>query len=429
MKRFNHFAHRNIVILMLLIFFENLKFFFNKITLIGSGVFGLFDFLMIVYKSFLIVYPIIYIFLYECRPSDTKEVKEQKPREIEQEELDEDEEDLDEEEDDEDEEEDLDTDEEDLEELGTFEDLKISEMTENQPVLQQGKRSNNENLEYIEQLLSRRKLENPNSRRTRRQVKVLIGEEQSILIRGEFRGDVKQNLFKVRNFQNTLRRFSTSVPSKLRILNRKLKKERETKDLVGSEGGLCAETKLEKIEEEEEKDQTEMAKKKLARKNYYDSKRSKLRTIEELDLEKYPYMNRDYSAGLIYVKNLVIYGLIILGNRNSQQNLFIVVQVQLALTIWLGISKPKHLKLKWSWLLQELYFNFYILSIIFYYIDPSENRQNWMVSSYFVGLSVSIFLFMYYVSSEIIYLSFKRLILPKNNRLQKGSQTLTVKDH
>ena len=382
MKRFNHFAHRNIVILMLLILFENLKFFFNKITLISSGVFGLFDFMILVYTSFLIVYPIIYIFTFECQLSDQKKTKKQKPKEtkIEPKES------------------------EEIEESG-----KVNK----NPILQQGKRSNNENLEFIEKFMSRKILQQNDSRRAKR---LLMGEEQSIYIRGEFHGDVKQQLFKIQNFQTQSRRVSGSVPRKLRILNRKIQNqvgiERDKTDLV-------------KIEEE--KEPTEIEEKKLD--DYYDSNRSKPRTIVELDLEKYPFMNRDYSAGLIYVKNVVVYGLIILGNRNSLQNLFIVLQIQFGLTIWLGISKPKHLTLKWSWRLQELYFNFYLITLIIFFVDPNENRQNWMLLSYFIGFSVSVLLFVYYIFWEIIYLPFKKFLMSKLYLSQNSMQLLKPSDH
>ena len=374
---------------MLLIFFDNVKFFFNKITLISSGVFGILDYRIMLYTSFLIVYPIIYIFTVECQPSEPEKDKKQTPKGNDSPPI----------------------------ESKAIED---SDQVNNQLVLQQGERTNNENLEFIQQYMSRKILQNSDSRKTSRQVKVLIGDEQSIYIRGEFQGDVKQHLFKTPGFQNHAKRFSGSIPKKLRILNRTKQSD------VGNRNKLGSKAELVKIEEVT--DQTKIDKWQQKKDDYSKSKGLKPRIIIELDLEKYPFMNRDYSAALIYVKNVLIYGLIILGNRGSQQNLFIVLQIQLALTIWLGISKPKHLKLKWSWLLQEMYFNIYIITLIIFFFEPNENRQNWMVLSYFIGFSVSVFLFVYYLSWEIIYLPLKSFILFQHHGMMIDSQTLRPSD-
>ena len=375
---------------MLLIFFDNVKLFFNKITMISSGVFGIPDYRMLLYTSFLIVYPIIYIFQYECQPNEQKKDKKQACKGKDSK----------------------------AKESTAIED---SGKVNNQLRLQQGQRSNNENLEFIQQYMSRKILQNSHSGKTSRQVRVIIGDEQSIYIRGEFEGDVKQHLFKTRSFQSHLKRFSGSLPKNLRIMNRSKESE------IASTGRTDSKTELAKIEEVT--DQTKIDEWQQKKNDYSKSKGSKPRITIELDLGKYPYMNRDYSAALIYIKNVVIYGMIILGNRSSQQNLFIVLQIQLALTIWLGISKPKHLKLKWSWLLQELYFNIYIITLIIFFIDPNENRQNWMVLSYFIGFSVSVFLFVYYLSWEIIYLPLKQFIMLQHMGIRTDSQTLTPSDH
>ena len=111
-------------------------------------------------------------------------------------------------------------------------------------------------------------------------------------------------------------------------------------------------------------------------------------------------LSQTLSLSLQYTKNVVIFLVLIFGNQNTPGNLLIVSQFQMMYSLWLLFSLLKVKSSNIGFIFQEMFFNVYILTIIYYYFNFSESREWAVIVMYFMGLSVSVF----FVVFELVFI-------------------------
>lgn len=132
-------------------------------------------------------------------------------------------------------------------------------------------------------------------------------------------------------------------------------------------------------------------------------------------LKKKFWLYRKLNLPLHYLKNVLIYCCIIFGMTNLTQNLFLVLNIQCGYLVWLGLSVEREKVTSIWFIIQEIYFHVYLLMIIFYYVDfQSSFKRNLIAMGYFFGILFSAFIATVEVLDVMIISPLKKLVGSKN---------------
>ena len=100
-----------------------------------------------------------------------------------------------------------------------------------------------------------------------------------------------------------------------------------------------------------------------------------------------------------YIKNVIIFILLVFGNQYLTNNLLVVFQLQVLYSLWMFFSLLKIKSYNIGFAFQEIFYNFYIMCLIYYYYNFTDLREFVVVVHYFFGFSLSLF----FVFFELVF--------------------------
>lgn len=102
--------------------------------------------------------------------------------------------------------------------------------------------------------------------------------------------------------------------------------------------------------------------------------------------------------------------ILIFGNPNTSGNLLIVSQVQMMYSLWMLFSLLKIKTSNVGFVFQELFFNVYLIALIYYFFNFSDMREVGVIVFYMFGLSFSVFFVVFELVFVILIRPLRRMI-------------------
>jgi hypothetical protein len=163
-----------------------------------------------------------------------------------------------------------------------------------------------------------------------------------------------------------------------------------------------------------------LKKQEIIKKEEDTNKKSKLKEIDENEkpytnpLEKCSYeelgLSKKIKVSSHYMKNVLIFLLLILGNQNLSGNLILVSQIQMVYSLWMFLSLLKVHSTNIGFVFQEAFFNVYIMVLIYYFYNSTDMRELSVVIFYFFGLSFSVFFVVFELMFVFVIKPLRKLI-------------------
>ena len=343
----------------MLSFYENCYFFFFKISLIKSNIYGFYDFLQISFRGVLILLPIFSLI---------------------------------------------------SEAIASLEALKEKELKEKEKIF----KKQSKELAKLNWKLSERKRESNvsgvSNYKSQKIHKIALANKKkdAFRIRGSLFWEEKMDFFRVES-SNMMVLKQLNTVKKVTFPKKKKPKNDEKQKLEKSKKAKKFKESLKKMLDKEKKSENSIHSTKI---NYLSLLRKKF------------WLYRKLNLPIHYMKNVVIYGLIIFGMKSKTQNLYLVFMIQMAYLLWLGFSVEK-VKMTSVWfIIQESYFHVYLFLIMFYFNDfRNSYRINLIALAYFFGILFSVFIA---ISQIINNLIINPLKLKIKNGLSQPTKTLKV---
>lgn len=116
------------------------------------------------------------------------------------------------------------------------------------------------------------------------------------------------------------------------------------------------------------------------------------------------------SVSTQYIKNVLMFLILIFGNPNTSGNLLIVSQVQMMYSLWMLFSLLKIKTSNVGFVFQELFFNVYLIALIYYFFNFSDMREVGVIVFYMFGLSFSVFFVVFELVFVILIRPLRRMI-------------------
>ena len=120
--------------------------------------------------------------------------------------------------------------------------------------------------------------------------------------------------------------------------------------------------------------------------------------LRKYSLEQLGLSNR-IDLTLHYAKNVLVFFLLIFGNQYLTGNLLVVLQIQVMYTLHMFFSLLQIKSSNIGFVFQEVFYNFYLMCLLYYYYNVSDARESLVLVLYFFGLSCAVF----FVFFELVF--------------------------